>query len=445
MLLRFGVENHRSIRNYQELLMTAAPFKERGETLLMSTDQKTSVVPTAAVYGANAAGKSTILDAMQFMRSSIVSSHSMGPASGGTPYVPFLLDDDSRTKPSRYDVDLEIDDTRYHYGFKLDGKRVNEEWLIAIPLTKARRSRQTWFHRVEGESSIYFGKELKGENKLIEKIVRDNSLFLSAAAQNAHPQLLKIYEYFQRRFMVPNLPDLAPSLGMSVARFFSAHQQFEAQAIEFLKAGDTGISGISYTDLRVSDKAKTFLNEFNEILKRHSLMDSDEILQDRKTAALSHRGSNGKEYKLDIDRESAGTKAMLSTIGPILMCLESGGLLVVDELSNSLHPLMSRKIVGLFSDPSINVGKAQLIFSTHDTNLLCDNLFRRDQIWFAEKDREGTTHLYPLTNIEVDKRANVEKGYLHGRFGAIPFFSVIDEAWMESDEVQDANSEQLDG
>jgi AAA15 family ATPase/GTPase len=126
---------------------------------------------------------------------------------------------------------------------------------------------------------------------------------------------------------------------------------------------------------------------------------------------------------------------LLEVIGPVLQCLATGGALLVDELSNALHPLMSRKIVELFSDPRINVGRAQLIFSTHDTNLLGSGLFRRDQIWFAEKDREGATHLFPLTDIDVDKRDNLEKGYLQGRFGAVPFFGVVDEQWTSAEEV----------
>lgn len=444
MLLRFGVENHRSIRNYQELLLTASAFKEHGNILLPSSDAKVHVVPTAAIYGANAAGKSTLLDAIRFMQDVVVHSHSRGNASGGTAFYPFALDDDSKDRSSRYDIDFELDEIRYHYGFRLDGKQINEEWLYATPLTKSRKTRQTWFHRTDDGDAIYFGKELKGENKLIERIVRKNSLFLSAAAQNSHPQLSIIYTYFAEKMRLSSPLSDSTVLGNSVALFFEEHKQLEAPAIEFLRMGDTGISGMKFKSVPISDSAKNSLGDFADASNRYGMNSvPDDILGNGiKTAVLLHKGANGKDYELALRNESAGTQALLSALGQIMQCLMAGGVLVVDELSNSLHPLMSRKVVTLFADPDINVGRAQLIFSTHDTNLLCDGLFRRDQIWFAEKDREGATHLYPLTDIEVDKRDNLEKGYLQGRFGAVPFFGNIDEKSTSASDVSDPGSEE---
>lgn len=437
MLLRFGVENHKSIRNYQELLLTASHFKENAESLLSTGDSRIKAVPVAAIYGANASGKSTLLDAMRFLQSAVQYSHSRGDATGGTTYSPFALDDVSKSHPSRYDIDIEIEETRFHYGFVLDGEKINEEWLFAIPLNKSRKTRQTWFHRVDDGSPIYFGKELKGENKLIEKIVRGNSLFLSAAAQNAHPQLLKIYDFLISNIRILRTNNLFSPLGRDVANFFQKNSDLEAKAVEFMSVADTGISGITYQNEEQDERLKNFVEDFNNFLKRYSIPSADDSKDSpRREASFMHRGVDGKEYKLDINSESEGTKAILSAIGPMLLTLKSGGVLVIDELSNSLHPLMSRKLVGLFSDPTINIGNAQLIFSTHDTNLLCEGTFRRDQIWFAEKDREGATHFFPLTEIEVDRRDNLEKGYLQGRFGAIPFFSDIDIQWIEQKAVE---------
>ncbi|WP_028217436.1 AAA family ATPase [Paraburkholderia oxyphila] len=436
MLLRFGVENHKSVRNYQQILLTASSIKDDATRLLQSSDSRVKVVPVAAIYGANASGKSTLLDALRFMQSVVRFSHTRGDATGGTAYAPFALDEVSSTRPSRYDIDLEFDETRFHYGFIVDGKKVNEEWLFAIPLNKTRKSRQTWFHRTDDGEPIYFGKELKGENKLIEKIVRANSLFLSAAAQNAHQQLSKIYELIVAKMEVLSTDSNAVILGSAVAKFFDEHKELEGDALEFLKVADTGISNVTYEVIEQDDQTKNFVTEFRTFLKRHSISALDEATDfPRRRASFTHKGVGGKEYRLKLDAESAGTKAILSAIGPILSALRSGGVLIIDELSNSLHPLMSRKLVGLFGDQKINVGGAQLVFSTHDTNLLCDGMFRRDQIWFAEKDREGATHFFPLTEIDVDKRDNLEKGYLNGRFGAIPFFSKPDIKWETTEDL----------
>jgi len=443
MLLRFGVENHRSLRSYQQIMLTAAPFKEHEDTLLLAGDGRTAVVPSAAVYGANAAGKSTVLHAMHFMRNAILFSHSKGNPSGGTAFAPFALDSDSQTRASVYDIDIEVDGIRHHYGFKLDGSTVLEEWLYATPLNRARRSRQTWFHRDNSGDPIYFGKELKGENKLIEKIVRSNSLFLSAAAQNAHPQLSKIYEFFEKNLIIST--EEAPLLGREVANFFKNNPSFEEKAVDFLRLADTGISDITYETEKPNESKKQLLNDFADLMQRHNILPSggpNPFTETAVIANLMHKGDGGKEYKLDIDYESAGTKALLSVIGPILKCLNDGGVLLIDELSNTLHPLLSRKLVSLFSDSSKNLAKAQLVFTTHDTNLLCGGLFRRDQIWFAEKDRIGGTHLYPLTDIEVDKRDNLEKGYLQGRFGAIPFLGNVDQIWIDAKDVEKAGREE---
>ncbi|TCW79781.1 ATP-binding protein [Burkholderia sp. SRS-46] len=436
MLLRFGVENHKSIRNYQELLVTAASFKDGASRLLHTADARVKTVPVVAIYGANASGKSTLLDALRFMRNAVRYSHSRGDATGdSTPYQPFALDEVSSSRPSRYDIDVEFDETRFHYGFALDGTKINEEWLYAIPLNKSRKTRQTWFHRTDDGEPIYFGKELKGENKLIEKIVRPNSLFLSAAAQNAHQQLSKLYDYIVSKINVISTETSSNSLGPQVAGFFQKHKDLESDALEFLRIADTGIAGVRYENVEMSEKTKNFLEEFKTFLERHSIPSkpgADEQL--KRKASFTHRGVDNKEYRLDLESESEGTKAILSAIGPILYALRSGGVLLIDELSNSLHPLMSRKLVSLFNDKDINVGAAQLIFSTHDTNLLCSGVFRRDQIWFAEKDREGATHFFPLTEISVDQRDNLEKGYLQGRFGAIPFFSKFDVQWDLTEE-----------
>ena len=440
MLLRFGVENHKSISSYQELLMTASSLKDTEEGLITvgapsesrrfeHSTKRLRVVPVAAIYGANAAGKSTVLKAFDFFVSGIVYSHTRVASSKGTPYAPFLLDDDSRNKPSRYDVDVAIDNTRFHYGYSLDGKKIVAEWLYSYDLESARQVKRLLFLRGASEdgSSVefQFGKSLRGENRQIAKLVRANSLFLSVAAQNAHPQLTPLFEFFRaqitRRIDESESPQ---SVAEQLFAYLGTDQKRKEETVKFLRAADIGIYGIDFSRRPVDEKAKQIIQEFEELLSRHfseknlPLLKSDDEKVD---AALTHVGKNAKPYPIELDDESAGTFSLLRLMGPVFRRLHEGGVLIVDELNSTLHPLISRELIGLFSSPISNPGKAQLIFTTHDTNLLSVGFLRRDQVWFAEKDAEGATHVYALSDIKVRSDDNFERGYLTGRFGAIPF------------------------
>lgn len=443
MLLRFGVENHGSIASYQQLLMTVTSLRddESGlltvdhaeETVAVEATRKTlRVAPVASIYGANAAGKSTLLKAFDFFVGGILSSHTRVASSKGTPYQPFLLDDESRHAPSRYDVDIAIDGTRYHYGYTLDGKTVINEWLYSYPLGASRQVKSTLFVReTAGDSStveVAFGKALRGENRQISKLVRPNSLFLSVAAQNAHPQLTPLFDFFNNK-ITRRLDDRIsiPAISEQLSTYFAADERRRTSAINFLKAADIGVSGINFSKVSLDEKTRELLSKFEEVINHHFAEESDgrkillENQHEKVFAHLQHVGANQKSYPIDLDSESAGTLSLLRLIGPAFVRLNEGGVLVIDELNSTLHPLVSRELIRLFSVPETNPGKAQLLFTTHDTNLLSGQLLRRDQIWFAEKDFGGATCIYPLSDIKVRAGDDFERGYLNGRFGAIPF------------------------
>lgn len=436
MLLRFGVGNHRSIKAYQELLFTATTLKDREEGLLevfteptptdaSSTSKSLRLVPVVAIYGANAAGKSTLINAFEFFISLIRSSHESTSSREGTPYAPFLLDNESRSLPSRYDADFIINDTRYHYGFTLDGKRVTSEWLYSFALAAKRQTRVVLYHRdADIEPEFNFGKSLKGENKQISRLTRQNSLFLSAAAQNAHPHLSEIYEFIQKQ--ITSRVDTKKGverLSEQLMTYFTAESNSNSEAMRFLKAADIGISGIDFKRTALEEKDALFISDMEALLSRHLDIKKEEIeiSKEKITTELLHMGSNEQTYPIKLRQESAGTLALLQMLGPIFHKLKHGGLVIIDELNSTLHPLISQELIRLFSFKTTNPGRAQLIFSTHDTNLLSGGLLRRDQIWFAEKDRAGATHIYPMSDIQVRANDNLERGYLTGRFGAIPF------------------------
>ena len=431
MLLRFGTANHLSIRDYQELSLTATALKDPVDGLLQLTpghEGGIAAVPVVALYGANASGKSTILRALDFFVNAIRISHTGTSARTGTPHDPFLLDDYSRNNPSRYDADFVIEGIRYHYGFELDGEIINSEWLFSFPPEHQRQSRTILFHRdATEEEQFHFGKSLKGDNKRISKLTRDNSLFLSAAAQNAHPILSNIYDFFHlgfsRRF--DNIAD-ENSMNKQLFAYFSQDEEQRNRAMSFLKAADIGIANIKFKKKPLGEKTKLLIQEFETIFSKHSEfkdLSIGDTLSSTETE-IFHSGENSQPYPIKLEGESSGTKALLQLLGPVLRRLQFGGVLVVDELNIALHPLVSHEIIKLFSDPKTNPGGAQLIFTTHDTSMLTTGLLRRDQIWFVEKDTDGSTCIYALSSIKIRRSDDFEKGYIEGRFGAIPMFGL---------------------
>jgi hypothetical protein len=440
MLLRFGVENHRSIRSYLEISLIASKLKdsERGLLPLQSSNPSNStkaaasrllrVVPVVALYGANASGKSTVLNALDFFVNAVIHSHASGGPGDKTPHTPFLLDDESKTRPSRYDVDIALDDVRYHFGFTLDGKRILSEWLYSYPIAGVRQTRTVLYHRdVDQKGDFYFGKQLRGENKQIAKLVRTNSLFLSAAAQNAHPQIVPLFEFFSTK-ITRRLDSSESSSNMveELVAYFGADERRREAALRFLKAADIGISGIDFSSVPIKEEAKAFMEDIEQVIGRHLKQSITLPKKEMPKVELLHAGAIDKNYPIRIGHESAGTISLLRLLGPVFQRLGEGGVLLVDELNSTLHPLVARELILLFSSPETNPGKAQLLFSTHDTNILAGQLLRRDQIWFTEKDRDGATHAYSMSDFKVRGTENLEVGYLSGRFGSAPRFNAIE-------------------
>lgn len=434
MLLRFGVSNHRSIRDYQQIAFTASSLKDAESGLIWpngeSEDEipkkrKLRVVPVVSIYGANAAGKSNLLKALQFYTKAIVRSQERSQS--GTPYHPFGLDDESSKLPSQYDADFIVGKARYHYGFTLDGESILSEWLYTYPINARRQTRTVLFHRDSSlDDEFYFGKVLKGENRVISKLTRPNALFLSTAAQNSHPQLSAIYDFFRDRisFQMQSSDPNPVQLARDAYSYFGHDEEMRDKVASFLKSADVGISSIEFAKMQMNDSVKSMLGDFQQVITKYVDGDVDFSDFEPRQIEFIHSGLNGKGYRLSLDNESSGTTALISMLGPIFSRLIVGGILIVDELNTCLHPLISRQLIKLFSCPDTNPGGAQLIFSTHDTSMLVTGLMRRDQIWFAEKDTTGSTVYYSLSDIKVRASDNFEKGYIEGRFGAIPVFGL---------------------
>jgi hypothetical protein len=420
MLLRFGVENFLSIRDYQEIKFTAAPITDEPTLTLSEQGVSESILPVIAIYGANASGKSNVIGALDYLATCVISSHTR-EAKSKFPQPYFALDENSAKRPTRVDCDFVIEGTRYHYGFAAGDDRVIEEWLYAWP--KGRR--QLWFHRSDAKS-IDFGNSLLGKNKTIEALTRPNSLFLSAAAQNNHEQLAPVYRYFREKL------DFASEHPESHLPDYMVEERSRAQIVDFLRFADVGLLDAKIEEINSPEEVAKFLVDISDALKRRFPDAPASVLnftsgEHVKRLSLGHAAAAGSPVYLNLGQESRGTIQLLRLLGPAFGALDEANLLIVDELDASLHPLLAIKFVTLFSSQATNKSGAQLLFTTHDTNLLSDNVLRRDEIWFTEKDDTGATHIYPLTDIKTRKTDDIRKGYMQGRFGAIPFLGQLEQ------------------
>ncbi len=414
MLIEFRVENYRSLREEQVLTLEADKGPEEDDARPREeVGYSKPLLPVAVIYGGNASGKSNVLSAIAYMRGAVIESHrgwSPEPEEG-VPLDPFAWGE-KKEEPSHFETVMLVNGVRYEYGFSATAESFTEEWLYAFPKGK----KQAWFERDPGNVFKY-GDSLKGEYKTVEQVTRPNSLFLSAAAQNRHAQLSPIYSWFASirpinvnlNFAVWQRPSVMATNNL-IAAILDNRNGVVANPDHLANRFRTMLHN---ADLGISD-VKVVKSEIDPATKRPS----------RPTRFLiKHEGPYADAW-LPLEEESAGTKTLFRIGAYILQALENGGILVVDELEASLHPCLARELVRMFNDPKSNPNNAQLIFSTHDTNLLGTTVgeaaLRRDQVWLTEK-KDGATVLYPLTDYKPRNGENLERGYLQGRYGAIPF------------------------
>ena len=431
MLVEFSVENYRSIQEKQTLSMVAAEDATMLEsnTFPIPNNNDLRLVTSAAIYGPNASGKSNLLKAMQVLKNLVIKSASRMQTGDKLPVEPFRLNSESAKKPSSFEIIFIRDDIRYEYGVSLNRERIFEEWLIAYP----NEVQQNWFSReylpdnpelkVDEGYKWSFGKGLKGEKKRIQRFVRSNSLFISHAAQNNHPQLTEVFDFFENEINMFSLTERQLREFNFSIRMCEEDNKFREQIVNLLSEADIGISDIRFESEPMDDNIKLvaqnlFSEEFEVRKNANNLLEIDFM----KVITIHKMNDSNSEIELEMSDESAGTKRLFNIAGYLLWVLEYGEVLIIDELDRSLHPVLSKALIKMFNNPEINKNNAQLIFTTHDTTLLDDETFRPDQIWFTEKDN-SMTKLYSLFDFRPREHESLQKGYLLGRYGAIPFIN----------------------
>lgn len=432
MLLSFRVANHGSLREPQEL--NFVPTYGEGDR---------PAVPVVAIFGANASGKSTVVDAFAFFRAAVRESQARWLPDAPVRRRTFLLDRESCQEPSSYAIDLLLESVRYVYGFSVTDREIAEEWLYAYP--KGRR--RVLFER--DQMTMTYGVTLTGERVAVERMMRPNSLYLSAGAQSAHRQLGAVWRVVSGSFVVGDgTRQAVVDAGAVAALMYETFARLGLPLLggDVLAVADLGVHGIR----RRAEKDGKL-----EALQAGRPGDSawEEMPQEYKDAAAQsmefiHRVGE-EEFVLPVEAESAGTKTWLNMATTAVTTILQGTSMWVDEIDVSLHPMLTAKLLTLFQNPELNPLGAQLVFTTHDASLLGtmlgDQVLRRDQVWFVEKDAgTGASTLYPLTDFKPRKGENFERRYLAGSYGAVPllpetaFEDMLKKYWGARGEVVSA-------
>lgn len=419
MLLQFSVNNFRSIKDTVTLSMNTASnresehsFQVRGYHLLNS----------AVIYGANASGKSNVLQAMGFMRHLVLNKPKITQSTDKLPHQPFRLNTETEQASSYFEIVFFLDNVKYRYGFEADSSTVYAEWLYSDENGKEARL----FER-DSEKSLHYINKQKFKEGLGLK-VPDNHLFIWKCDQNDGEISKKILQWFNNFNAIDSLE--------SEGYFHVALKQMEntdakSELLKLVKIADLGIDEIAIEKkLFTLDSIKNtnIPEEIKQLIFSGDGITSTELQVHHRKFNAENQEIGSVLFELNED-ESQGTQKFFALSAPILDTLERGKVLLIDELDASLHPMLTECFIKLFNNKELNKHNAQLIFVTHDIHLLSvPELFERDQIWFTEKDQYGGTQLYSLlefrkNNKGKDVRAadNLEKHYLQGRFGAVPY------------------------
>jgi AAA15 family ATPase/GTPase len=426
MLIEFTVGNFRSFKDPVTLSMVAANLVSKDKALdeenTIQVDDDLRLLTSAAIYGANASGKSNLAAALRFMQGFVLNSSRETQAEDRIGVERFRLSTETEGQPSHFEIIFLLDGKKYRYGFEVTTERVVAEWLFFVPTSREANLFERKLDDIK-VSTRHF-KEGRG----IEERTRPNALFLSVVAQFNGEIAQRILTWFRRFNVNLGISDdfdlrFAGELFHEIkSRTGIIHK---STILGFIKDLDLGINDIRSERVTTpwhpgSEEAKALLESISSLLVN---LPAEEITRIRTVHQKYDSKGNpvGSEIFDLIDQESAGTQRLFSLALPILIALRVGRRLFIDELDARLHPLITQAIIGLFNSKKSNPNNAQLIFTTHDTNLLSNKLFRRDQIWFVEKDRFGASHLYSLAEFRVRNDASFERDYIEGRYGAIPF------------------------
>lgn len=411
MILEFSVKNFLSFKEKVTFSMIANSNKELNDNYVEIGGNK--VLKSAAVYGANASGKSNLFKILTLVVLMLRSSNSVD-INAKLPLIPFKLDKDSVNKPSEFEIKFILNETRYVYGFIADKDKIYDEYLYYYPNGRETKI----FDRTNINEYSYTQKDEKILREIETKNAQ-NKFFLATATNWNFDKTKAAYNFLTNGIGTCNNLEILKN--MAYKMYETNPDYLKDFAIDFLQKADFNIEDYQISQIDVPGEFLTAIPEF--ITK--TLPDKPKAYQ----VLFKHKNSDNY---LSIDEESLGTQMIFAFIPFLADSLKNKKVLIIDELDKSLHSFLVQYIVEIFNDAEINKNGSQLIFNTHDTNLLDLNILRRDQIWFTEKNSEtGESDLYSLSDFSVRKQENVEKGYMLGRYGAVPFIKNDFNLWEE--------------
>jgi uncharacterized protein len=444
MLIQFTVENFLSFRDRSTFSMVGVNGDRQHPEHLAENEagKDRPVLPIAAIYGANGAGKSNLIQAVSFAKDLIVE----GTRSSQSISVPTFKLGDCGQKPSKFEFIFTVRGAQYSYGFKITKEQILQEWLYGIPAGKKKEV--MYFERITSEdkkTTLEYGTSLIGRSQrkkqfldFIAQGTRYNQLFLTESIDRNVEDLIPVFDWFRKTLTI--IPAEARYRGL--AMMVAGDKSFTDFLSGFLQIAGVGIDSIGVDQVELD-----FNRHFpgmpetikNNLLQEFAEADLDSVtmlnLPEKNLLLLKdqagelfvlqlktiHRSAGGQLVDFSMDEESEGTQRLINLI-PALFILKASNekVIFIDELDRRLHPLLSRCFIQ--SALGCRSQKNQMIFTTHDTNVLDLDLLRRDEIWFVEKNEAGSSSIFSLAEFKIRPDLKLEKGYLSGRFGAIPFF-----------------------
>ena len=424
MLVSFTVKNFKSFSEEQEFSMVAGKNTSKKDTISFKTSNNMApeLLRSAGIFGANASGKTSLIQAMRFFKYFVIHSANNMDDDQEIETKPHLFDKQYMDKPSEFECIFVYKNELYQYGFSVDKKKVYEEWLFAKPNDSENfRTRHIFGRQYKGMDKD--GKDkyewhlnqihLKGQKNIWKDATRSDSLFLSQAVQLNSEQLRIPFQWIQKNLRFMSNIDYRG--GIFTLKQFTEKEKSK-EILQLLQSLNTKIINL---DIK-SENEESIDTDLPDELKQ--VMKELKKLQKVKTI---HKTKDGDEVALRLRDESSGTQNMFRLAGPWLDVLENGYTLVVDELHNNLHPHALESLIRLFHNLERNKNNAQLIFTSHETSVMQYDFMDKDQYWITEKTKFENTRLIPLSDYDIKKSNNIEKSYLNGRYGGIPIIQEI--------------------